>query len=86
MDAIFMPTSPEAAFVAGVKSSNPLTMYLSDVFTVAVNLAGVPALSLPIGSIDESGVKLPIGGQLISKWFDEEGLLNIADVLERELK
>lgn len=86
VDAILMPTSPEVAFKAGAKTDDPLTMYLSDIFTVGVNLAGVPAISLPIGMMEDDGVSLPIGGQLIAKWFDEEGLLNIADVLEKSLK
>ncbi len=85
VDAIFMPTAPEAAFKAGAKSNDPLTMYLSDIFTVAVNLAGLPALSLKVGTIKEDAVELPVGGQLIAEWFDEEGLLNIADVLEKSL-
>ena len=83
VDTILMPTAPEVAFKAGAKTDDPLTMYLSDIFTVAINLAGVPALSLPVGTVQEDGVALPVGGQLIGKWFDEEGLLNIADVLER---
>ena len=55
-------------------------MYLSDIYTVTANLAGVPALSLPIG--DKDG--LPIGGQFLSKWFDEEGLLRVAHALEQK--
>ncbi len=83
VDVILMPTAPEVAFKAGAKIDDPLTMYLSDIFTVAVNLAGVPAISLPVGTMQDDDVDLPIGGQLIGKWFDEEGLLNIADVLEK---
>ncbi len=86
VDVILMPTAPEVAFKAGAKTNDPLTMYLSDIFTVAVNLAGVPAISLPIGTKEDRGTPLPIGGQLIGKWFDEEELLNIADVLERSVK
>jgi aspartyl-tRNA(Asn)/glutamyl-tRNA(Gln) amidotransferase subunit A len=56
-------------------------MYLSDIFTVTANLAGVPALSLPIG--EKEG--LPIGGQFISSWFDEEGMLKVAYALEQAL-
>ncbi len=86
VDVILMPTAPEVAFKAGAKIDDPLTMYLSDIFTVAINLVGVPAISLPIGTKEDGGTALPIGGQLIGKWFDEEGLLNIADVLERSIK
>lgn len=85
VDAIFMPTAPEVAFRAGTKTSDPLTMYLSDIFTVAVNLAGVPAISLPVGMMTDGDVTLPVGGQLIGKWFDEETLLAVADVLEKRL-
>ncbi len=81
VDVLFVPTTPEVAFRFGEKTSDPLTMYLSDIFTVTANLAGVPALSLPIG--DKNG--LPIGGQFIGKWFDEEGVLRVADVLEKAL-
>ncbi len=86
VDVILLPTAPEVAFKAGAKTSDPLTMYLSDIFTVAINLAGVPALSLPVGTLEYDGTELPIGGQLIGEWFDEEGLLAIGDVLEHALK
>ena len=80
VDVLFTPTTPEVAFPIGEKTTDPLTMYLSDIYTVTANLAGVPALSLPIG--DKEG--LPIGGQFISKWFDEEGLLRVAHALEQK--
>ena len=82
VDFIYSPTAPEAAFKFGEKSSDPLKMYLSDIYTVTANLAGVPALSLPIGTILTDNVQLPIGGQLMGKWFDEEGLLNAAHTFE----
>ena len=81
VDVLFTPTTPEVAFPLGAKTSDPLTMYLSDIFTVTANLAGVPAVSLPIG--EKEG--LPIGGQFIANWFDEEGMLRVAHVLEQQL-
>ena len=78
VDFIFSPTTPETAFKIGEKTEDPLKMYLSDIFTIAANLTGIPAISFPIGKID----KLPIGGQLMGKWFDEEGILNAAHTFE----
>lgn len=78
VDFIYSPTAPETAFKAGEKTSDPLKMYLSDIYTITANLAGVPAISFPIGIVGN----LPVGGQLMGKWFDEEGLLNIAHTFE----
>lgn len=78
VDLIFTPTAPEAAFKFGEKTDDPLKMYLSDIYTVTANLAGVPAISFPIGEIN----KLPVGGQLMGKWFDEENMLRAAHVFE----
>jgi aspartyl-tRNA(Asn)/glutamyl-tRNA(Gln) amidotransferase subunit A len=83
--AILMPTSPGPAFRLGEKTSDPLAMYLEDVFTVGVNLAGLPAISVPTGFAVEGGVTLPIGMQLIGASFDEATLLRAARMLEREL-
>jgi aspartyl-tRNA(Asn)/glutamyl-tRNA(Gln) amidotransferase subunit A len=83
VDFLFGPTSPEVAFRFGEKSDDPLAMYLADVYTVTANIAGVPAISFPIGSVEEDGKALPVGGQLLAKWFDEEGLLNAVDTFER---
>ena len=83
VDVIFSPTTPEAAFRFGEKTDDPLRMYLSDIYTVTANLAGVPAISFPIGHIEEAGKQLPVGGQLMGKWFDEETLLRAADAFER---
>lgn len=85
VDLIFSPTTPEGAFRFGEKGDDPLKMYLSDVYTVTANLVGVPAISLPIGSITDGGKQLPLGGQLMGKWFDEETLLCTADALERAI-
>jgi aspartyl-tRNA(Asn)/glutamyl-tRNA(Gln) amidotransferase subunit A len=78
VDFIYSPTTPEIAFKFGEKSEDPLKMYLSDIYTVTANLAGVPAISFPIGF----SKKMPVGGQLMGKWFDEEGLLNAAHTFE----
>jgi len=83
VDIIFSPTSPETAFKFGEKTDDPLKMYLSDIYTVTANLAGVPAISFPIGTIAEKTKKLPVGGQLMGKWFDEENLLRVAHAYER---
>ena len=80
VDCILMPTTPTTAFRLGEKSGDPLQMYLSDIFTVSANLAGVPAISIPFGE-DRAG--LPIGVQLVGKPFDEGTLLRAADFLER---
>jgi aspartyl-tRNA(Asn)/glutamyl-tRNA(Gln) amidotransferase subunit A len=74
-DVILCPTAPTAAFKIGEKSSDPLSMYLSDIFTISANLATVPGISIPCGF---TGQKLPIGMQLMGKPFDETGLLRIA--------
>lgn len=82
VDLIFSPTAPEAAFKFGEKTGDPLKMYLSDIYTVTANLAGVPAISFPIGALNQDGKELPLGGQLTGKWFDEENLLNVAYTYE----
>lgn len=83
VDFIFSPTAPETAFKFGAKTDDPLTMYLSDIYTVTANLVGVPAVSFPIGMVDTEGGKLPLGGQLQGKWFDEEHMLALAHQYER---
>ncbi|MBN1142129.1 MAG: Asp-tRNA(Asn)/Glu-tRNA(Gln) amidotransferase subunit GatA, partial [Deltaproteobacteria bacterium] len=79
-DAILTPVAPTPAFPLGEKTSDPLQMYLSDIFTISVNLAGTCALSLPCGF---SGTGLPIGMQLIGKPFAEETILRAAWALEQ---
>ena len=74
VDVIMGPTSPTVAFKLGEKVNDPITMYLSDIYTIAVNLAGLPGLSLPAGFADG----LPVGLQLIGNYFAEERLLNVA--------
>jgi len=82
VDVIFSPTAPEVAFKFGEKTLDPLQMYLSDIYTVTANLIGAPAISFPIGKMTEDGVDLPVGGQLMGKWFGEEELLNAAYTFE----
>jgi len=72
VDVILTPTSPTAAFKMGEKATDPLSMYLSDIYTISVNLAGLPAVSFPCGFTRNN---LPIGAQLIGKEFDEETLI-----------
>jgi aspartyl-tRNA(Asn)/glutamyl-tRNA(Gln) amidotransferase subunit A len=79
VDAIATPTSPTTAFRIGERVDDPLQMYLSDVFTVPANLAGLPAISLPCG---EGSSGLPVGIQFTGRAFDESTLLEISGVLE----
>ena len=79
VDLIVGPTSPGVAFKQGEKASDPVTMYLSDIYTIAVNLAGVPGLSLPVRPV----CGMPVGMQLIGNYFDEQRLLNTAHALQR---
>ena len=79
VDAILTPTAPSAAFAIGEKMDDPLAMYLNDVFTVPVNLAGLPGISVPAGL---SADGLPLGLQVIGKAFDEATTLRVAGVLE----
>jgi aspartyl-tRNA(Asn)/glutamyl-tRNA(Gln) amidotransferase subunit A len=78
-DVILTPTAPSAAFGIGDKADDPIAMYLNDVFTVPVNLAGLPGMSVPAGL---SGEGLPLGLQLIGKPFDEPTLFRVGGVLE----
>lgn len=84
VDIIVGPVSPTTAFKIGEKSSDPLALYLEDVYTVPVNLAGLPGISIPCGNGRESG--LPVGFQMIGKQFDEETLLRVAYQLEQKLR
>jgi aspartyl-tRNA(Asn)/glutamyl-tRNA(Gln) amidotransferase subunit A len=79
-DLIVTPTAPTTAFGIGEKTNNPLYMYLSDIYTISINLAGVPALSVPCG-FDSQG--LPIGMQIIGKHFDEATILRVAHAYEQ---
>jgi aspartyl-tRNA(Asn)/glutamyl-tRNA(Gln) amidotransferase subunit A len=75
VDFIVTPTTPSTAFKIGEKLENPLQMYLSDIYTANVNLAGIPAISIPVGFDSR---EMPIGMQIMGKWFDEAGILRIA--------
>ena len=79
-DVLLTPTAPSAAFAIGEKSDDPIAMYLNDVFTVGVSLAGLPAISVPAGL---SGDGLPLGLQLIGRAFDEETVLRAGTAIER---
>jgi len=81
VDVLFTPVSPIPAFKIGQKTSDPLSMYLMDIYTGPVKLAGVPALSLPAGKIG----KLPVGLQIIGNYFEENKILDIASQLEKML-
>ncbi|MFQ5721410.1 MAG: Asp-tRNA(Asn)/Glu-tRNA(Gln) amidotransferase subunit GatA [Candidatus Aminicenantales bacterium] len=82
VDLILTPTTPEPAFLIGAKS-DPIAMYLSDIFTVTANLAGIPALSLPVGTTKK---KLPIGIQIMGNLFQESNLFKLAFLIEKKVK
>lgn len=81
VDLVALPTAPEGAFRLGARTNDPLAMYLSDIFTVGASLAGLPAVSLPMGFTDEG---LPVGLQLVGRAWDEATLIRAADAYERE--
>ena len=83
VDAILTPTAPSSAFAIGEKTSDPISMYLNDVFTVPTNLAGLPGISIPAG-YDQNN--LPLGLQVIGRHFDEQKILDISYALEDEIK
>ena len=82
VDAILTPSTPSSAFKIGEKLNDPVSMYLNDIFTVPINLAGLPAISLP-GGHDING--FPLGLQVIGKAFDEQTILNIAYSIEKNI-
>lgn len=79
VDFLFTPTTPTPAFKAGEKGEDPVAMYLADIFVCAVSLAGLPAMSLPIGR--DQG--LPVGGQIIAPYFEESAMLSVAGAMEK---
>lgn len=83
VDAIICPTSPDLAFPIGERTSDPLRMYLADIFTIAANLAGICGISVPCGFVQEGESRLPVGLQFLGKSLDETKLLGIADSYER---
>lgn len=80
VDCIFAPTTPTPAFKMGEKTDDPIAMYLSDVYTIACNMAGIPGLSMPAGFIGD----LPVGAQLLGPYFSEAKLLNIAHQYQQQ--
>ena len=82
IDAILTPSTPSSAFKIGEKTNDPISMYLNDIFTVPVNLAGIPAISIPAGQDNQEH---PLGLQLISKALDEQKILNIAFAMEKNI-
>jgi aspartyl-tRNA(Asn)/glutamyl-tRNA(Gln) amidotransferase subunit A len=81
VDVILGPTSPVLPFKLGEKSDDPMAMYLADIYTVSINLAGVPAISIPCGKSAEG---LPIGMQLIAPPFEEDKLYKVASIFEKQ--
>lgn len=81
VDALFTPTTPTTAFPIGERIDDPVEMYLSDVFTVTANLAGIPGMSVPIGSLDG----LPVGGQILAPWWREDTTVRVGAALEASL-
>ncbi len=84
VDAIATPTTPSPAFKLGEKSSDPLSMYLADIFTVSANIIGAPALSVPFGTAERDGVSLPIGFQLMAPEMGEKTLFRLGKALTGE--
>jgi aspartyl-tRNA(Asn)/glutamyl-tRNA(Gln) amidotransferase subunit A len=80
VDVIMGPASPEPAFNLGEKAEDPVSMYLSDIYTIAVNLAGLPGMSVPAGFIDGK----PVGLQIIGNYFEESRLLNVAHQYQQQ--
>ncbi|MFO1486128.1 MAG: Asp-tRNA(Asn)/Glu-tRNA(Gln) amidotransferase subunit GatA [Verrucomicrobiaceae bacterium] len=83
VDVIVSPTSPTPAHKLGELKDNPLAAYLEDVFTIPVNLAGLPGISVPCGNIDEDGSQLPVGLQIVGKPLDEATVLQVAHAFEQ---
>ena len=81
VDAILTPTTPTAAFPLGAEVSDPITMYLNDVFTVPANLAGLPGISVPAGLSNQG---LPLGLQLLAPPFEEGRLFSVANAIEKQ--
>jgi len=88
VDLIATPTTPTPAFKLGEKTSDPVQMYLNDIFTVSANLTGLPSISIPCGFAESrepgAGSRLPIGLQLTGRAFDEATLLRAADAYQRD--
>lgn len=83
VDCLLAPTSPTLAFRLGERNHDPLSMYMADVYTLPASLAGIPAMSLPIGRIAEGGAQLPVGLQVLCPFLAEESMFRIGGALER---
>jgi aspartyl-tRNA(Asn)/glutamyl-tRNA(Gln) amidotransferase subunit A len=83
VDFLLTPTTPTPAFKIGEMTKDPLAMYLSDTFTVPTSVAGLPAISVPFGKVSYENKNLPFGAQIISRWFDEDHLLDLAEKFEQ---
>ena len=83
-DLILCPTCPTASFKLGEKYDDPLAMYLSDLYTVFVNLARIPSISVPAGFTSEKNGKMPVGIQFAGKMFSEQKILSLAESWERD--
>ncbi|HEX5538562.1 MAG TPA: amidase family protein, partial [Methylophilaceae bacterium] len=80
---IMGPTAPSTAFRAGEKADDPVAMYLQDIFTIAVNLAGLPGMSIPVGFVEQDGKALPVGLQIIGDYFDEARMLKVGHAYQQ---
>jgi aspartyl-tRNA(Asn)/glutamyl-tRNA(Gln) amidotransferase subunit A len=84
VDVVLGPTAPTAAFELGAKTSDPITMYLHDIYTIGANLAGLPAISIPCGFVNEGGKELPVGLQLVGPHFGESRLLSVSHQYQQQ--
>jgi aspartyl-tRNA(Asn)/glutamyl-tRNA(Gln) amidotransferase subunit A len=82
-DVIMGPTAPGTAFRSGEKANDPVSMYLEDLYTIAVNLAGLPGMSIPAGFASVDGKQLPVGLQVIGNYFDEARMLNVGHAYQQ---
>ncbi len=85
VDAILCPTTPDIAFKIGEKTDDPMKMYLEDIYTVGVNLAELPAISIPVGFVEKDGSKLPVGMQIVGNKHEDYKLLDIASIYENNI-
>ena len=85
VDVIISPTTPTPAFKFGEKTQDPLQMYLSDIYTVSANLAGLPCISVPVGTVEKDGAKLPVGMQIFAPRKRDHFLLDVAEWYEKEV-
>ena len=79
VDTIILPTCPTPAFKIGELVNDPISMYLSDIFTVSINIAGIPGISIPVGNTENN---LPVGMQILGNLFEETKILQLAKVIE----